>query len=133
MSRRINPPGRGATAEMPTYTAAVTSDDVDTPLTVEYLDGNLRLSGEFDSSTAHLVVERLDPFPDCDLTVDLADVVFIDSSGLRTMINLQRQTVELGRQFTVVQPSKAVARLFDVAGVSDLFSTAGPTDGGSRS
>jgi anti-sigma B factor antagonist len=86
----------------------------------EGLDG-ARLSGELDLleyDKANLALSPLFEAPG-DVTLDLSDLAFIDSSGLRLIVRLERAIHERG----VVRlrgPSPHIARVIEVAGLPDL-------------
>lgn len=47
-----------------------------------------------------------------DLVIDLAEVEYIDSSGIRLLVNLNKKMELLKRQFYLLSPSKSVLHLF---------------------
>lgn len=82
------------------------------------------LHGEIDAHTAPDVAAHLDPLPSDlgdVLTLDMAGVSFMDSSGLRVLIELNRRVDESGATLTVRSPSRAVARLIEISGLSDVI------------
>lgn len=86
------------------------------------LDGNaLVLVGEIDAHTAPDLAAHLDPLPGTsgDVIVDLADVTFIDSSGLRVLVEAHHRSTAAERRFTLRSPSTAVIRLLEISGLSD--------------
>jgi anti-sigma B factor antagonist len=83
------------------------------------------VSGEIDASTVHILVEA---FRDLSLTesdrpliVDVGEVDFIDSSGLRALINLANDAQTIGVGMVLQRPSPPVVRLLTVTGLDDLF------------
>jgi anti-sigma B factor antagonist len=56
-----------------------------------------------------------------DLVFDLADVAFVDSSGLHALLIAQRRLAESGRTLTLVNPSAQLTRLLGIAGLTELF------------
>ncbi|GAA3387568.1 STAS domain-containing protein [Cryptosporangium minutisporangium] len=58
------------------------------------------------------------------LTVDLADVSFIDSTGLGVLVTLWHQARNVGGKFQVARPSPAVLRILEITGVDALFDLA---------
>jgi anti-anti-sigma factor len=56
-----------------------------------------------------------------DVIVDLADVTFVDSSGLRTLIGLHRSAEERGGRLVLREPSRPLLRLLDLTGLQDTF------------
>ena len=86
-------------------------------------DRTLILHGELDIATApHLVelLERLRHFGHA-VTLDLAEVTFMDSTGLTTLMDAYAQAERNGWSFSVRRPSPAVTRVFDLAGVRRLL------------
>lgn len=52
------------------------------------------------------------------LILDLREVGFMDTSGLRLIIEEQRRAAATGYRFAVIQGSSRVQRLFEIAGLS---------------
>lgn len=90
--------------------------------------------GEIDASTAPTLEKAFDDLPDGNgrVVLDLSDVSFIDSSGLRVLIALARRADEEGRPVVLDRPSPAVARLLDITGLVELFGGAGHDETTSR-
>ena len=55
------------------------------------------------------------------ITLDLADVAFIDSSGLRALVVGHKALEEKGGALVVANPSSMAARLLEVTGLKTLF------------
>lgn len=55
------------------------------------------------------------------VVVDLAEVTFMDSTGLTTLMDAHLQAQRDGWSFTVHRPSPAVTRVFELAGVGSLL------------
>ena len=53
--------------------------------------------------------------------IDMANVMFIDSSGLRVLIQAHQKAEQTKRRLVIVNPSLIVSRLFDVSGLNDVF------------
>ena len=81
------------------------------------VDGALVLAGEIDSYTAPDLAERLEADPTL-VVLDLTDVTFIDSSGLRVLVEGHRRRVEAGSSLTLRSPSAAVQRLLEISGLA---------------
>jgi anti-sigma B factor antagonist len=82
------------------------------------------LHGELDIATAPELVEmlaRLRHYGHA-VTVDLAEVTFMDSTGLTTLMDAHRQAESNGWSFSVRRPSPVVKRVFDLAGAGRLLS-----------
>ncbi len=82
-------------------------------------DGVLVLSGEIDSYTAPDLASRLS---DTKVeVVDLSAVTFIDSSGLRTLIEADRSRQDAGGRIVLRAPSAPVQRLLEISGLAGHF------------
>jgi anti-anti-sigma factor len=86
------------------------------------------LAGEFDMTGTDrfrdLVSEALAGSPRS-VTVDAHGLTFIDSSGLLALLRAQEAAAEAGVAFRISEPSPALRRLVEVAGVEDLLPGAG--------
>lgn len=80
-------------------------------------DGVLVLVGEIDTYTAPELQDALTALPDTCI-VDLAGVSFIDSSGLRVIVEAHGQRRERGGGMTLRSPSPSVERLLEISGVA---------------
>lgn len=87
------------------------------------LDGTsgARLSGELDLAAYPGAAEELAPlFGSSDeITLDMGDVSFLDSSGIRLLIRLQTSLVG-GAALVLMSPQPHVARVLEIAGLPDL-------------
>jgi anti-sigma B factor antagonist len=83
------------------------------------------LVGEIDAHSAPMLSERLDPLPhgDADVELDMSEVSFIDSSGLRTLIDVHQRAESDNRRLVLRAPSHSVVRLLEVAGLDGHFHT----------
>ena len=97
---------------------------VDDPLfRVELMDGvaGARLSGELDVASYEAAEEALAPLFEAagDVTLDVSDLAFVDSSGIRLFIKLRQALGDRGR-LVLRSPMPHVARVIDVAGLEKL-------------
>lgn len=78
----------------------------------------LRVAGELDASTAGDLRALVEAARDerTTLLLDLADVRFIDSSGLRVLLDASRAAADTGWSFVIVRPSSMVQRLIALTG-----------------
>lgn len=93
----------------------------------------VRLSGEIimDAVTERKAeVERLAmETPGQAVVVDLAEVTFMDSSGVGFLIGLRRLCLERGKTMAVANPSPPIKKLLDMLRLTDYFAvTAKPAD-----
>lgn len=85
----------------------------------------LFVGGEIDMATApqlrEAALEALRASPP-QLDIDLADVTFMDSTGLYVLIATMRRAELLGIGFTLCRLPARITRLLELAGAKDLFS-----------
>jgi anti-anti-sigma factor len=93
----------------------------------------IKLAGELDSATCCKLVERFEQAtaaPDLRaLVIDLEEVSFIDSSGMRAIIALERRAKEDGLALALMAPPPAVTELLRVTGVTDRLPVAASAGG----
>jgi anti-sigma B factor antagonist len=79
----------------------------------------VRAAGEVDISSAGALEACLGPLVTTRgaTVLDLADVSFMDASGLRALVRAQRRAKEAGSSFSVRCPSDAVVRVLKIGGV----------------
>ena len=95
--------------------------DVPVRLRAEEVDGTtIALEGEIDAHTAPGLAERYVDLPDGDgdFAIDMSKVDFMDSSGLRVIIELHQRAEQASRRLVVRAPSQPVLRLFEVSGLT---------------
>ena len=80
-------------------------------------------AGEIDLAVASLLWAELDSQITAGRTVvlDCAGVSFIDSVGLRSLVSAAQKAEEVGAVFRLSEPTPAVLRVLDLAGVEELF------------
>jgi anti-sigma B factor antagonist len=86
-------------------------------------DGVLVLEGELDAHSASSLAEQLHSDPGIGV-LDLAAVSFIDSSGLRVIVEAH-QAREHDRGLVLRSPSAAVQRLLEISGLSSHLDVSG--------
>src|SRR4051812_48127450 len=77
-----------------------------------------RLNREFDA-----VLDRV-PAP-TRLRIDLADVAFMDTSGVAVLLKARRRALEQGCRFSVISTSPTLRRLFEITGLAGLLAENG--------
>jgi anti-sigma B factor antagonist len=94
--------------------------DTGVRLEITPIDNGLVLVGEIDAHTAPELAARLDPLPGdgADVVLDVAGIEFIDSSGLRVLIEAHQRAIAAGRRLVIRQPSASVRRLFEISGLT---------------
>lgn len=89
-------------------------------LDIELADGRMRVRGEVDArSAAALATALRDANGSIDL--DLAEVGFVDSSGLRVLIEAHQLLDARGDALVIVDPSPAVQRMFELSSLRDYL------------
>jgi anti-sigma B factor antagonist len=95
--------------------------DPETPLAITTTANGFAVVGEIDAHTAPKISEAVAEATTTSLEIDLSGVDFVDSSGLRTLIEAHQRFEANGGSLTLVRPSPVVARLFDISGVGDYL------------
>ena len=81
-----------------------------------------RLSGELDLSTVGDLESRADEALQGQpplVVLDLREVTFLDSSGLRWILRLDRRQRDAGGRLVVVRGGRRVARVLELTGAAD--------------
>jgi anti-sigma B factor antagonist len=80
--------------------------------------------GEFDLSTAHVLVAALDEACESgqNVLLDMSDVSFIDASTLGVVVRAGRTLAGHGCTIEIVHPARMVARLLRLTGLESLAS-----------
>jgi anti-anti-sigma factor len=93
-------------------------------------DGVCVVRGELDEFTGAELAARLAARPDVRI-VDLGEVSFVDSAGLRALLVARQERVDDGFSLVVRRSSGAVRRVMRLAGIAHLFAyEQGPTAAG---
>jgi len=90
---------------------------------LEGTTGTLLLSGELDASSAPQVDEAVDALiaeGAAELVIDLGEVTFIDSSGLRSLIRA-RKSMGNADVVRLRNPQVGTVRLLEITGLTDQF------------
>lgn len=91
----------------------------------------VRLEGEFDMVNAprlQSVLESADLDAKTMLVIDLQQLQFMDSTGLRVILSVRDSTLERGQEFAVTPGSQQVQRLLSLTGVADHLRTIATAD-----
>ncbi|NUR24542.1 MAG: STAS domain-containing protein [Catenulispora sp.] len=81
------------------------------------------VAGDVDLATADRLHTAVAPLihPAVQIDMRCADISFLDSAGLRVLLELNRRAQEAGATLTLREPSEIVSRTLDLAGVAELF------------
>lgn len=82
------------------------------------------LAGEVDLYTAPIVRGQLESLTGMPVTVDLADLAFMDMSGLRVLLEARLARQRAGSDFRLENPGPRFLRLLRAAAVSGVFEAA---------
>jgi len=78
-----------------------------------------KLCGEIDAHTAPLLATAMTDLPTGDVTVDVADVSFMDSSGLRVLIDAASRARDGGGDLIIANPTPGISRLVEISGLGE--------------
>ena len=80
------------------------------------------LEGRLDTTTAPQLEEELKSSLDgvTDLVIDIKDIQYISSAGLRVLLSAQKTMNKQGKM-VVKNPSEEVEEIFDVTGFADIL------------
>jgi anti-sigma B factor antagonist len=85
----------------------------------------LSLSGEIDVASSPEVQEAGSIALATDgcrgLAIDMAEVTFLDSTGLGALVALRNLTLNQRIPFEIMNPSRRVRKLFDITGLANAF------------
>ena len=89
----------------------------------EQLPGSVLVvaEGELDLVGAPRLLEALPGPGDGPVVIDLGSVGFMDSSGLRSLLEARQACLDGGRAFALARPSDAVQRVLELVDLSSEF------------
>jgi len=90
-------------------------------LMVSNVDGVLVVSGELDAHTSPQLAAALVNVDGVNAVVDMSAVAFVDSFGLRALIDAHQAAEAMGGRLVIRQPSPTVSRLFEISGVTEYL------------
>lgn len=91
------------------------------PLIISDDDDMLRVTGEIDAHSAPILASAIAGAPQTNLQLDLSGVDFIDSSGLRVLVQAHQDRDARGGVLRIVNASAVVRRLLDISGVAPIL------------
>jgi anti-anti-sigma factor len=93
----------------------------------------LRVSGELDLATAPRLEDAVGTLVEANherLVLDLGDLRFVDSSGLRAIIVLHERSEREGWSLEVVRPPGRLLRVFQISGIDEHLNFIEPDGAG---
>lgn len=108
---------------MDDFTVSATSADGPDASADEGSDRLVRVTGDVDSVTAHRLRSAVAPLlgPGAKVTLDCAGIRFLDSAGLRVLLELHRTAQDEDGQLVLAAPPAVVERVLELSGVTELF------------
>ncbi len=84
------------------------------------------LEGRIDTLTAPQLETELAPLLEgvSALVIDLAQVAYISSAGLRVLLSTHKKMLSAGGSLTIANAVSAVREVFDITGFSDILTLA---------
>jgi anti-anti-sigma factor len=81
------------------------------------------VQGELDLATADRLWTELEPLllPQAVVVLDGSEISFLDSSGLRVLLQAGKRAASDGASFRLVAPQPAVQRVLELAGTGGQF------------
>lgn len=80
-------------------------------------DGTIVVAGDVDAHSVSALSTEMDDRPG-PIHLDLASVSFIDSSGIRVLVETHSRCRDVGSDFRIVAVSAPVRRLFEITGLT---------------
>ncbi|MEO8267569.1 MAG: STAS domain-containing protein [Ilumatobacteraceae bacterium] len=75
------------------------------------------VSGEIDAHTAPTLAAAMAELPAGVVTIDMAGVSFMDSSGLRVLIEAATRARDGGGDLVIANPTPGITRLVEISGL----------------
>ena len=95
---------------------------------VEVSPGEFSVSGEVDAHSSESFATALVAAGEqaTAVVIDLSGVTFMDSSGLRVLVEAQQRAEAAGSTLALRSPSRQIVRLLDLAGLTENFEIDAP-------
>jgi anti-sigma B factor antagonist len=91
-------------------------------LTILPTDSGWDVEGEIDAHSAPALSTAVAKLPEAPVVImDLHGVGFMDSSGLRVLLETSRRAAEAGKKLVLRRPQDAVRRVIEVSGLNGHF------------
>jgi len=93
-------------------------------LSIATVAGGWTLAGEIDACSSGELAEAFTHVPEAAdgiIEVDVAGITFIDSSGLRVLLELAERMAAVGGRVALRNPSGIVSRIIEITGLESTF------------
>lgn len=94
----------------------------------------IRVLGELDGATAPLLRAALtsviDDQGNLSVRLDLGEMTFVDTTGLSVFVDGLKRLRDKGGSFTLANPRRSTRRLFEIAGLTQVFRIVDTSDAG---
>jgi anti-sigma B factor antagonist len=92
----------------------------------------IKLAGDIDANTAPTVQSQVSPYvqPDGKILLDLSQVAYMSSAGLRVLLSLYRQTTAKNGKLVLVGLSEDIEDTMSVTGFLEFFTVCKTLDAG---
>ena len=91
--------------------------DVGARLEISASSTGWEVSGEIDAHTAPTLAAAMAKLPTGVATIDMAGVSFMDSSGLRVLIEAATRARDGGGDLVIANPTPGIIRLVEISGL----------------
>ena len=90
---------------------------------IEGSKASIELEGKLTVNTSPDLDAAVDQLPSgvCDVVIDLTNVDYIASAGLRVLVATEKLAVKRGGTMRLLNPIDDVMEVFDMTGLSDVF------------
>ena len=82
----------------------------------------VRMSGELDLASSDQLGALLSELSDQTVVVDLAELTFIDSSGIAALVAAKDRLQSTGRDLVLTRPQRNVDRVLEMTGLEEWIS-----------
>ena len=79
------------------------------------------LEGNFDTAAAHVHGKELVALADCSIVLNMKEMPFIASSGLRVLLQMARACQEKGKKLVLCHPNDVVTEILSISGFDRII------------
>ena len=91
--------------------------------TIDGTAATFAIAGKLTVQTAPELEAAIDAIPEevCDLIIDLSEVDYVSSAGLRVLVAAQKKVTAAAGNMRLLSPNDEVFEVFEMTGLSDIF------------